>query len=103
MRSPGLYVELGTLELSLRPVSAGIARTRIDLHKIRTKDKPMNARSSPEPHMAYLETNEQHRLNEARETGSSVEEVGTVSQREAVGHGSRRLQPGRQRVGLLQS
>ncbi len=29
----------------------------------------MNARSSPEPHMAYLETNEHHRLNEAREKG----------------------------------
>jgi hypothetical protein len=29
----------------------------------------MNARSSPEPDIAYLETNEHHRLNEAREKG----------------------------------
>ena len=29
----------------------------------------MNTKSSPEPHIAYLETNEQRRLNEAREKG----------------------------------
>ena len=29
----------------------------------------MNTKSSPEPYIAYLETNEQHRLNEAREKG----------------------------------
>ena len=34
-------------------------------------------------------------------TGRPVEEVGTVSERTAVGHGPRGLQPGRQRLGLL--
>ena len=29
----------------------------------------MNTKSGQEPHIAYVETNEQHRLNEARETG----------------------------------
>ncbi len=29
----------------------------------------MNTKSSPKPHIAYLESNEQHRLNEAREKG----------------------------------
>jgi len=42
----------------------------------------------PNPPMSYVETNEQKRLNAARET---------------VGHGSRRLQPGRERVELLHS
>ena len=56
----------GTITLSS---VCGLASTRIDLRKIRTKDKPMNARSSPEPDIAYLETNEHHRLNEAREKG----------------------------------
>ena len=29
----------------------------------------MNTKSNPKPHIAYLKTNEQHRLNEAREKG----------------------------------
>ena len=49
---------------------------------------------------AIVDVTEQKRLNEAREA-NPLEEVGTVPQRAAVGHGPRGLQRRRQRVGLL--
>ena len=44
---------------------------------------------------------EQRRLNDAREAGIALEEVGAVPERAAVGHGPRGLQRGRQRLELL--
>ena len=45
--------------------------------RFKTKDRPMNTKSSPKPHIAYLESNEQHRLNEAREKGIPWKKWGT--------------------------
>ena len=50
---------------------------------------------------AIVDCTEQKRLNDARESGHPVEEVGSVPQRAAVGDGPRGLQSGRQRLGLL--
>ena len=49
----------------------------------------------------YVEVTEQKRLNEAREKSVPWQKVGALSQREAMGHGSGRLQPRRECVGLL--
>jgi len=53
------------------------------------------------PTKDIVDVREQKRLNDAREGGDSVEKMGTLSFRATVGHGSRRLQPGRKRVGLF--
>ena len=45
---------------------------------------------------------ESQRLQEARAPRDPVEEMGTLPQRTAVGHGARGLQRQRQRLGLLQ-
>ena len=42
--------------------------------------------------IAYVETKEQKRLNDAREKQYSLEEMGTLSQRTAMGNGPRGLQ-----------
>ena len=48
-----------------------------------------------------IDVAEQKRLNDAREARHPLEEMGTLPQRAAVGHGPRGLQRGRQRLGLL--
>ena len=54
--------------------------------------------AAPSP---FVDVTEQKRLTRPR-GGHSLEEVGPLPERAAVGHGPRGLQPGRQRVGLLQ-
>ena len=48
-----------------------------------------------------VDVTEQKRLNEAREAQHPVEEMGTLPQRAAVGHGPRGLQRKRRRLELL--
>jgi hypothetical protein len=50
-------------------VSAGEQELGSIYTKFKIKDKPMSAKASPKPHTSYLESTEQHRLNEAREKG----------------------------------